>query len=150
MVPEPFTYRRATATDWPAIRALLQSHRLPTEGAEEHLADFIVAEFGGALAGCIGLERHGRSALLRSAAVAETMRRHGIGGQLVTRLLEIAKQQGIEDVALLTTTADAYFAKRGFHIVPREELAAVFGASAEMRGACPATAIAMRLSLKAG
>jgi amino-acid N-acetyltransferase len=149
-VPEAIACRRATSADWPAISSLLQSHRLPTEGVEEHLADFIVAEAGHTLAGCIGMERHGRSALLRSAAVAGAMQGRGIGGQLVAHLLEIARQQGIDDIALLTTTADAYFAKYGFRTVPREELAATFGDSAEMRGACPATAIAMRRSLQAG
>lgn len=149
-MPETITFRRATPADWPAIRSLLQSHQLPTEGAEAHLVNFIVAESAGALAGCIGLERYGRSALLRSAAVSGAMHGSGIGAQLVTQLLEMARQQGIDDVALLTTTAETYFAKRGFRAVPREELTAIFGDSAEMRGACPATAIAMRLSLQAG
>jgi N-acetylglutamate synthase-like GNAT family acetyltransferase len=149
VAPEAITFRPATAADWPAIRALLESQHLPTAGAEAHLADFIVAGSGGALAGCIGMERHGPSALLRSAAVASTLHCRGIGGQLVTRLIEVARRSGINDIALLTTTAETYFAKRGFHSVPLEELVAAFGESEEMRGACPATAIAMRLMLHA-
>lgn len=149
MAAEQLTYRPATPADWPAIAGLLESQKLPTAGAQVHLADFIVAETGGTLAGCIGMERHGRSALLRSAAVASALHGRGIGGALVTRLLDAAQRAGIDDVALLTTTAESYFAKRGFRQVPHKELAPVFGESAEMRGACPASAIAMRCSLRA-
>ena len=71
--------------------------------------DFIVAEREGELIGVAGLEVYGASALLRSVAVEDGWRGSGVGKALIDRALDQARQAGIEDVFLLTTTAERYF-----------------------------------------
>jgi amino-acid N-acetyltransferase len=140
-------FRQAVAKDWEAVRALLESCSLPIDGAQQHFADFLLAFEDGALAACGGLECYGDVALLRSVAVAPTHRGRGIGRELCGRLLASARQRNIRTVALLTESAQDFFAKMGFVVVPRTLLPDQVNVSEELRGACPATAIAMLRSL---
>ncbi len=96
----------------------------------------------------IGLERHGAYGLLRSAAVRSELRGRRIGRKLVDRLLASAREQGVLDVYLLTTTAEEYFPDFGFEIIPRSTVPRELSGSAEFQGACPVTAIAMHLALR--
>ena len=135
--------RRANASDWPTVRDLLAANKLPVQGAQEHLANFLLIEQDGRLLGCIGLERYGESALLRSCAVAEEHRSRGLGKQLARSVIEHATATGVTRIALLTTTADRFFSRLGFAPVARDQLPNEIHASEEFRGACPASAIAM-------
>jgi N-acetylglutamate synthase-like GNAT family acetyltransferase len=146
MIP---SIRPASASDWPRIRELLQSRDLPTEGAEEHLAGFLVAtrEQGGGVIGVAGLEQYGQVGLLRSVAVASDLAGKGLGVALVRALLERARRSGVSDVYLLTTTAADWFPRFGFTVARREALPDALNASAELRGACPSSAVALQLSL---
>ena len=140
-------FRAARATDWPALSDLLAQHHLPPAGAEEHLPDFIVAEIDGTLAACAGLEICGDAALLRSSAVAARYRGQSLGTELTRRIIEHARLRGVRRVALLTTTAEDFFARAGFVRVERDALPDALHASEEFRGACPASAAAMVLML---
>ncbi len=149
------TLRAAGATDWPAVQALLQAHGLPVAGAREHLATFLLAMSGGELVGCAGAEVHGRQgdlALLRSVAVAPGLQGQGIGRALLQRLLLEAPRRGIRRLALLTTSAADWFTRFGFERVDEGEAPALrraLAASAELQGACPASATLMALTLPA-
>jgi len=68
-----------------ALRAALSAAGLPLDGAAEHLADFIIAERDRTIVGCAAVERYGDAGLLRSVAVAESERGHGLGAALVER-----------------------------------------------------------------
>ncbi len=136
--------RSATQADLPAVLALLGRTGLPREGVEaESLADFVVAEDSGTVVGVVGLEIYRASALLRSAAVEESWRGTGVGRGLIERALALSRERGIEDVFLLTTTAEHYFPRFGFTCVCRDEVPEAVKASAEFRGACPSTAVVM-------
>ena len=142
--------RPAETADLEDALALLTAARLPAAGVAEHFpARFIVARDpqSGALAGMAGVEVHGTSGLLRSVAVRETERGRGLGQGLSRAAVELARSSGVRDLYLLTTTAESFFPRLGFERVAREELPAELGASEELRGACPASAIAMRLRL---
>lgn len=143
------TIRDAQAADLAAIRHLLREVGLPTAGVAEHIAGFAVAEEAGRIVAAAGLERYGRTALLRSVAAAPAYRGRGIPGALVTRLLRRAAGQGVAEVFLLTTGAAAYFRRFGFEPVAREEVAPDVRRSAEFADACCATAQAMRMRLEA-
>ncbi len=138
--------RRAQPEDLPAIEALLRQSQLPLDGVQEHAQHFWVARDGN-LAGCAGMEIYGDAALLRSVAVARERQGSGIGAQLVDKLLENARAHAVSTVYILTTTAEDYFARRGFVCIPRDAAAARLAASAEFQGACPASAICMKLDL---
>ena len=60
----------AAPADAAAIDALLRAADLPADDFADHLAHFLVARRGDAVVGAVGLELHGRDALLRSLVVA--------------------------------------------------------------------------------
>lgn len=140
--------RPAAAGDAVAVLSLLESSALPLDGVEAHLADFLVAEADGAVAGVAGLERYGDAALLRSVAVAPSSRGTGLGGLLTTTALESAAMGGARSIWLLTTTAEDYFPRYGFKRAARESVPVAVRESVEFTTACPATAAVMVLELE--
>lgn len=142
--------RNATNSDFPAVEQLLLSSRLPIEGVKENFSSFVVAEDAGTIAGAIGLERYGSAALLRSAVVSPANRGAGVGRQLVESLLQRAREDGIDEVYLLTTTAETYFPRFGFARTTRAAVPETVKESAEFRGACPDTAVVMRRRAREG
>jgi amino-acid N-acetyltransferase len=140
--------RTARESDLPAVLGLLGRAQLPTAGVADAPSHFVMAESGGELVGVVGLEMYGQSALLRSAAVEESWRGSGVGRVLVERALDLARERGIEDVFLLTTTAEHYFPRFGFSCVSRDSVASGVKASVEFQEACPASATVMRKHLR--
>jgi amino-acid N-acetyltransferase len=140
------TFREANADDWVQISELLQVADLPLDGAQAHLNGFLLAFQGQTLAGCVALERYGKSALLRSVATNKDFRGIGLGQDLVRKMLEVARGEGVQDIVLLTTTADKFFPRFGFTTIRRETAPDAVKESVEFQGACPDSAITMQLS----
>lgn len=136
--------RKARKTDLPAVEKLLSLSNLPVDGVRDHFADFIVAEDTDGIEGAVGLEKYDSIALLRSAVVAPEHRGNGVGRRLVEQVLERAEEDGIDELYLLTTTAEKYFPRFGFKETTRAAVPEELKASAEFRGACPETAVVMR------
>jgi amino-acid N-acetyltransferase len=136
----------ARAGEREEVVALLEGCALPPAGIDDHFPRaFLVARGDdGALLGAAGVEIHGGAGLLRSVAVAEAARGQGLGERLSRAAMELAAERGVREMYLLTTGAEGYFPRLGFVRVAREEMPASLGASEQLRGACPATAIAMR------
>lgn len=139
------TITPATADDVDDIKALLVASDLPTAGVDEHWKTFIVAREGDRLVGCGGAEAYQFAALIRSIAVIPDQRSHGLGRRIVRQLLDRLASRGLREFYLLTTTAEAYFRKRGFRTIDRDEVHPQLLASREFQDACPSTAVAMRL-----
>lgn len=142
-----WTFRIATSTDWGAIAALLSRAALPLEGAEDHLRDFLLAFKDEQLVGTAALERYDDTGLLRSVAVTEAEQGSGLGQELVRRLLDQARADGLANVALLTTTAAGFFPRFGFRPIHRDEMPLAAQHSLEFQEACPASATVMLLEL---
>ena len=126
-----------------AVLALLAACGLPHDGLEDHWESAWVAvdPGGGAeILGSVALEVRGAAALLRSLATREAQRSRGLGSALFDFAMARAKDASVDTVALLTTTAESFFARRGFEAVSREVAPEALRASAEFRGACPASA----------
>jgi len=139
--------RAAGPGDYQAAKALLESAGLPTEGIPATLEGFLVAAGpAGPLAGVAGLERYGRAGLLRSVAVAPEERGTGLGLRLTQAVLDQAEREGINDLFLLTTTAERFFPRFGFERITRGDVPAAVQASVEFQGACPETAVIMQRS----
>ena len=119
----------------------------PAAGVAPELSHFFVADLGGTLVGAAGLELYEASALLRSVVVEDSWRGTGVGRSLIDRALEEARRRGVDDVFLLTTTAEHYFPRFGFACVSRESVAEDVKTSVEFQGACPSSAVVMRKSL---
>lgn len=141
--------RPATAADWNAVAALLQRLGLPLDGAQQHLPWLLLAlDDTGQLLACAGVEPHGDVGLLRSVAVAPAHQGRGLARRLVLQLVDDARRRGWRSLHLLTTTAPDWFARLGFRHEDRTRAPAALQASAEFRGACPASAVFMSLALQ--
>lgn len=138
----------AATQDVPAITALLREASLPHEDFADHLAHFLVANQEGKVVGAIGFELHGADALLRSLVVSLVRRGGGLGGRLVEQLTAAARAQGVKRFYLLTTTAEAFFAKRGFRPSARLTVPAGIAATKEFNSLCPVSAVCMTRSLE--
>ena len=139
--------REAAASDMGAVNALLSAAGLAPVGAADAPGAYFVADDGGALIGAIGLERYGRSGLLRSAAVAVAARNTGVGRLLVGAVVARARDQSLTELVLLTTTAEEWFRGLGFAVVDRSSLSSEILGSSQIQGGCPSSAVVMRMQL---
>lgn len=147
---ENITITNAAAEDLQAILDLLSRVELPHDGVAENISGFLVArDESSRLIATIGLERHGNTALLRSAAVAPEYQGCGIGSRLTERLLEQATNNGMERVVLLTSTASDFFARRfGFCETSRSAFDKELAASSEWNLPRCSSAVCMSLELQ--
>jgi N-acetylglutamate synthase-like GNAT family acetyltransferase len=142
---DDITITAATAADLAPIKELLLASDLPTAGVDDHWKTFIVARDGEKLVACGGAEAYQFVALIRSIAVDPAYRSHGLGRRIVRQLLDRLASRGLREFYLLTTTAEAYFKKRGFKPIDRDEVHPQLLSSREFQDACPSTAVCMRL-----
>ncbi len=144
------TITNASGDDLQAILVLLSQVQLPHDGVAENLSGFLVArDESSRLIATIGIERHGNTALLRSAAVAPEYQGCGIGSRLTENLLERATNDGMERVVLLTTTASDFFARRfGFCETSRTVFDKDLAASSEWNLPRCSSAVCMCLDLQ--
>ena len=148
------TVRPATPADLPAIEHLLQTSGLPTIGVADIVradaGSFFVAETSDGLArivGVGGLEVCCNDALLRSVAVEAEWRSHGVGRELVHKIVTSAESRGIRALYLLTQTAEHYFPRFGFERVERSSVPADVAETEEFKSVCCASAVTMKRSL---
>lgn len=140
--------RAGRPPDLGAVLALLSKAALPTAGVPGGLDHYVVAELGGDLVAVAGLEPYGTAGLLRSVAVSAALRGSGVGTALVERIAADAAARGIDDLFLLTTTAETYFTRHGFRRVSRDDVPEPVHGSVEFQGACPASAVCMHRRLR--
>ncbi len=145
-MPSP-TFHPAGAADLAAVRELLASAGLPTSDVAEGRQEFLLARDGQRLVGTVGIEARGPDGLLRSLAVASDLRGQGLGGSLYARAVALSAARGIRTLYLLTTTAERFFAARGFDRIAREAVPAALRGTAEFTALCPASAVCMRRAL---
>jgi amino-acid N-acetyltransferase len=136
----------ARAEDAPAVKALIRQCGLPVEDIDA-VSGFLVARDGGAIAGTVGLERLGKVGLLRSLAVKQEERNHGLGRALCERALDNAKKEGLRAMYLLTTDAQPFFRKLEFSDSPRDSAPREIRSTAQFRTLCPDTATLMARDL---
>ena len=131
--------------DFAALVALLTDSGLPVEDLNGlDVAQFRVAlDRDGRLAGGVGLEIVEGAALLRSLVVDSGQRGTGLGHALVESALELARERGVAEVWLLTTTADRFFERLGWRRAARDSAPAGIRATAEFASICPASSVCM-------
>src|SRR5688572_23652722 len=131
-----------------AVKALLTASGLPTEDlTERHCEHFFLAGSREAPSGVVGLEMFDDVALLRSLVVAPDNRSSGLGSALVRHAEVAARANGALTIYLLTTTAEAFFASRGYVHASRETAPPAIRATREFAGLCPASSAFMKRSL---
>lgn len=145
----PPTFRLAVPSDREAVCRLLEQAGLPTADLEASGVLLLLAESGGALLGCVGIEPRGQLALIRSLAVDLAARKNGLGRFLARRAEDLARAGGVTTLYLLTTTAEHFWSRLGYARVARTEVPKEIQASAEFSALCPQSAVCMRLDLVA-
>jgi amino-acid N-acetyltransferase len=138
---------RARPADAEAIEGLLTAAALPIDGAAEAFGTGLVARDGEAIVGAAAIEPYGDAGLLRSVVVAPDRRGSGIGGSLVDASEGLASELGINELYLLTDTAEAWFAGHGYRRTEREDVPERVRSSIEFTTACSDTAVAMKRRL---
>jgi protein-tyrosine-phosphatase/N-acetylglutamate synthase-like GNAT family acetyltransferase len=134
----------ATAADGSDVRKLLDASGLPTADVTAALlSNFLVQHDRADLVAVGGLEFGANSALIRSVAVAPSKRGGGLGRQMVQALETLVRGRGCHQLYLLTTSAEAYFAKLGYERVPRESAPAGIRATQEFSSLCPTSSSLM-------
>lgn len=143
-----FAIRPPRAEDLPALKTLLDNSGLPSSDiTEAHLKNFIILGQSGRVAGSIGMEAHGEDALLRSLAVETMMRGEGYGQRLLELMEDRARDEGVHRLYLLTTSADNFFAYKGYERVERASVPESIRNTPQFTGMCPDSAICLSKSL---
>ena len=129
------------------IIKLLIKEKLPTEGVEKNISNFLSLYINDKLIGTIGLEIYDNKGLLRSLVIDEFYQGKGYGKILCNKLFEKARQKKINELFLLTETAPKFFLTIGFKKIPRESADEKVKTSDEFKSICPSTAVCMQLKL---
>lgn len=138
----------ADEIDHTAILALLESAKLPIDDLDANrLLNFEVAKLDGGIIGCAGIEVYDRTGLLRSVAVAKHWQHSGLGQRLVREAESLASMLGIDDLYLLTTTAEGFFERLGFLRIDRAKAPKAIQESPQYTSLCPASAAFMHKTL---
>jgi amino-acid N-acetyltransferase len=127
-----------------AAIALLEAAKLPTADlTAAHCEHFFYTGPAQAPTGLVGLELFGETALLRSLVVSPERRGTGAGTALLRHAEQIARASGARELYLLTTTAEAFFARHGYESRARDAAPAAIRATREFSGICPASSAFM-------
>lgn len=123
------TYRRAHIEDVEAISNLIETYateelmlKRPKAMLYERLRDFIIVEDEDEIVAVGGLSIIWKDlAEVRSLAVKKEYQGKGLGKSIVLKLIDEARELGVENVFTLTYQAD-FFAKLGFTITQKETM----------------------------
>lgn len=131
-----------------AAASMLEANGLPADDlTDAHMRHYFYAGLANHPRGLVGVEILGTDALLRSLAVSAELRTTGLGSALVQRAEAHAREHGVRSMYLLTTTAEHFFARRGYSRRARAEAPAGIRETREFADICPASSIFMFKSL---
>ncbi len=133
-------------SDVAVAKQLLAAAGLPVADVSiDRLA--LVAEQDGVVGGLIGLEQFENVGLLRSLVIAKEYRSGGLGSLLVEALEQLAIEEEIGELWLLTIDADGWFARLGYTEQVRESAPAAIQQTEEFSSLCPGGAVLMKKNL---
>jgi amino-acid N-acetyltransferase len=133
--------------DLDKIKTLLLANDLPIDDLDDEGIQLFVAKKGNLIVGVIGLENFNTIGLLRSLAVIDLYKNQKVGEALIRFLFQIGIQRGIQELYLLTTTADQYFEKFNFKRIVRESAPDSIKNTKEFGTICPQSAVIMKKEL---
>jgi amino-acid N-acetyltransferase len=123
-----------------AAAALLESAGLPVSDlTDAYMEHFFYVGPASAPIGLVGVEMCGMDALLRSLVVNPEHRSAGLGQTLVAHAESHARGQGARAIYCLTTTAEAFFRRRGYVDADRDRAPTAVRETREFSAICPAS-----------
>jgi amino-acid N-acetyltransferase len=148
MTDVSITLREADAEtiDW--VEALLEANDLPYRDVRTKAECFFVAVDEPERVGVGGVELHGVDGLLRSLVIARPHRGRGYGTALYESLEDYARENGVQALYLLTTTASGFFRERGYETVSRADAPERIRETTEFTDLCPTSATCMEKELR--
>jgi len=119
---------------------LLESAGLPVSYlTDAYMEHFFYVGPASAPIGLVGVEMCGMDALLRSLVVNPEHRSAGLGQTLVAHAESHARGQGARAIYCLTTTAEAFFRRRGYVDADRDRAPTAVRETREFSAICPAS-----------
>ena len=140
---DEYKYSLAQEEDEPTIIKLLSQADLPFSDIRTHLNNFILAKQNGIPIGVVGLEIYRGDGLLRSLTVDPAFRGRGIGKVLCQKMTAFARLKGINQLFLLTETAQEFFKYLGFVSIDRSAAPEAIRNTEEFNSLCPVSAVCM-------
>lgn len=137
----------AQPADKQIVVAMLEQAQLLTEDLPDDLSCFLIARNDETPVGVAGLELFGSVGLLRSIAVDPSYQGKGIANRLVKQILTNAGTAHLQEVYLITTTADHYFDRYGFAPVDRGQVPQTIQQTRQFSGLCPSSAVVMKCTV---
>jgi amino-acid N-acetyltransferase len=125
---------RAREKDVPFMMDLLRQSALPFSDIPEKVDSLFLVRSGSVVVGIGGVELMGEYGLLRSLAIEKEEQGKGYGLAVVNGLMDHARQGGVRELYLLTTTATPFFARFGFEKVGRDQAPRVITQTSEFAG----------------
>ena len=126
------------------VEALLKANDLPSHDIHDEEVTIFESRIEDRLVGIGGLELYDSVGLLRSLVIKQSYRGKGHGNRLIKALEEVAKNDEVEILFLLTISASEYFCDLGYREITRSEIPPTIRKTAEFSDLCPESAICMR------
>ena len=126
------------------VEALLLMVKLPIEGVKESFSNFFVAQKNNIIIGCAGIEIYDDVGLLRSVSIKPSSQNQGIGQMLVDKIEEFASKSGIKQLYLLTDTAEQFFHRLNYKLIPRNDTDVRVKQSIEFTKLCPSAPVMVK------
>jgi amino-acid N-acetyltransferase len=133
----------ASQNSFSAAIDLLKKNNLPTEDLSPGTQLFVIEE-GDEVVATVAVEYDYNDALLRSLSVSEEKRTSGIGKKLVVFVEDYVKKQGVQNIYLLTTTAEDFFLKRGYKTIGRNAVPDFIKNTSEYSVVCASSSTLMK------
>jgi amino-acid N-acetyltransferase len=139
--------RAAEHADREFIETVLRDNDLPTGDISGKMECLYICEADGERIGVGGFERYGETGLLRSVVIDESVRGQGYGTEVCDMLLDRARDVGVSELYLLTTTAPEFFPQFGFDEIDRESAPDAIQETTEFAQLCPDSAVCLKCEL---
>jgi amino-acid N-acetyltransferase len=130
-------------TERQQVMDLLQQQKLPVSDIKEETLLYKLTE-DGKLIGTAGLDIFDDCALLRSVSVSGEIRGKGYGKILNDKIEQLAKDNGVNCMYLITHTAKDFFDRQGYTVIDRTTAPDAIKQTDQFTGLCPSSAVVMK------
>jgi amino-acid N-acetyltransferase len=126
------------------IESLLQINDLSSEGVAQFFPYYLILKSNQTILGVCGLEPYDNVGLIRSLAIQPKMQNKGLGSILLEAMIDKARTLLIDDLYLLTNTAEEFYLKHGFSPISRDLAPKIIQETGEFSHMCPVSSKLMK------